>query len=225
MVKVHVVTKENAAQYATELRSYHHWRHLIYVEERGWEDLRHDDGLERDQFDNDHAVHLIAMKGAEVVGGSRMIRMSQPNLLSEIFPHLVQRGPVPRDHSLIEWTRMFVAPAHRTGRGPNSVAGALFCAVMEYCCSIGGTGVGGVMETFWLPRWQSFGWTTRSLGLPEEVAGCMTLAAFMDVDQKALGGVRAATGWREPVLVWRKDGKERGFIDQRQTSAPVPLAS
>ena len=92
MVKVHVVTSENASQYADELQSYHRWRHLIYVEERGWEDLRRDDGLERDQFDDDNAVHLIAMIGNEVVGGSRMIRMSHPNLLREIFPHLVQRG-------------------------------------------------------------------------------------------------------------------------------------
>lgn len=202
MVKVHVVTKENASRYDQALHSYFRWRHLIYVEERGWEDLRREDGLERDQFDTDAAVHLIAMQGAEVVGGSRMIRMSEPTLLSEIFPHLVHRGQVPRDPGAIEWTRMFVAPAWRTGHRERSVAGALFCAVMEYCLAIDATRVGGVMETFWLPRWQRFGWTTRALGLPEEIAGCMTLAAFMDVNRKAIDGVRSATGWTDPVLAW-----------------------
>ncbi|MCB5174801.1 acyl-homoserine-lactone synthase [Microvirga lenta] len=202
MVQVHVVTRENAAQYAKELDSYFRWRHLIYVEERGWEDLRREDGLERDQFDTSAAVHLIAMIGPDVVGGSRMIRMSEPTLLSEVFPRLVQRGTVPRDHETIEWTRMFVAPARRTGHGEKSVAGALFCAVMEYCLAIGATRVGGVMETFWLPRWQRFGWTTQALGLPEEIAGSMTLAAFMDVNRKSLDGVRDATGWTQPVLVW-----------------------
>jgi acyl-homoserine lactone synthase len=208
MIKVHVVTAENAPRYATELDSYFRWRHLVYVEERGWEDLRRDDGLERDQFDTDAAVHLIALKGSEVVGGSRMIRMSHPTLLSEVFPHLVQRGTVPRDHAAIEWTRMFVVPAHRTGHRERSVAGALFCAVMEYCLAIGAVRVGGVMETFWLPRWQRFGWTTRALGLPEEIAGSMTLAAFMDVDSKALDGVRAATGWTDPVLAWRREPED-----------------
>lgn len=205
MVKVHVVTTENASQYASELHSYFRWRHLVYVEERGWEDLRRADGLERDQFDTDAAVHLIAMEGSEVVGGSRMIRMSQPTLLSEIFPHLVQRGRVPRDHDAVEWTRMFVTPAYRMGHREMSVAGALFCAVMEYCVTIQATRVGGVMETFWLPRWQRFGWTTRALGLPEEIAGSMTLAAFIDVDQDALDAVRTATGWKASVLTWRKE--------------------
>jgi acyl-homoserine lactone synthase len=106
MVRIHVVSKENASQYADELQAYYRLRHLIYVEERGWRDLRRDDGLERDQFDNDNAVHLLAIKNHEVVGGSRMIRMSQPTLLSEVFPRLVQRGELPRDHASMEWTRM-----------------------------------------------------------------------------------------------------------------------
>ncbi|MET0430137.1 MAG: acyl-homoserine-lactone synthase [Microvirga sp.] len=200
MVQVHVVTRDTRHRHRTALRSYHQWRHLIYVEERGWSDLRRPDGLDIDQFDDDHAAHLIAVKDGQVVGGSRMIPMVHPTLLSEVFPHLVERGAVPRDPQAIDWTRMFVIPSHRTGRGPNSVAGALFCAVMEYCLSVGATRVGGVMETFWLPRWQRFGWTTRPLGLPVEIAGSMTLAAFMDVDARALAGVRAATGWTRSVL-------------------------
>jgi acyl-homoserine lactone synthase len=204
MVQVHMVTKDNAHRYQRELLSYHEWRHLIYVEERGWTDLRRPDGLDIDQFDTSEAVHLIAIKDGEVVGGSRMISMAHPTLLSEVFPELVERGEVPRDPDAIDWTRMFVVPAHRTGRSPNSVAGALFCAVMEYCLGVGATRVGGVMETFWLPRWQQFGWTTRPLGLPMEIAGSMTLAAFMDVNERALTGVREATGWRDSVLMQDK---------------------
>jgi acyl-homoserine lactone synthase len=202
MTEVHVVGHHNASSYGDVLESYHRWRHLIYVEERGWNDLRSPDGLERDQFDTDAATYLIAISNGEVVGGSRLIPMSNPTLLTSVFPHMVERGDPPTDASTIEWTRMFVVPAHRLGNRPQSVAGALFCAVMEYCCAIGAQRVGGVQETFWLPRWQQFGWTTRPLGLPQEIAGAMTLAAFMDVSQQALSGVRAATGWSDPVLVW-----------------------
>jgi acyl-homoserine lactone synthase len=202
MIQVHVVSRGNAGPYASVLEKYHRHRHLIYVEERGWADLRKDDGLERDQFDTPDAVHLIAMSSGEVVGGSRLIPMSQPTLLSEVFPHLVERGAVPRESHSIDWTRMFVVPAHRLGRRPRSVAGALFCGVMEYCLAVGATRVGGIMETFWLPRWQEFGWTTRPLGLPQNIAGSMTLAAFIDVSEQALANVRAATGWHESVLTW-----------------------
>lgn len=220
MVSVHVVSNENAFQYADELQSYFRLRHLIYVEERGWHDLRRDDGLERDQFDTDHATHLLAIKDGEVVGGSRMIRMSHPTLLSEVFPHLVQRGELPRDHSSVEWTRMFVAPAHRTGYGSRSVAGALLCGGMEYCLAINAHQVGGVMDTFWLPLWQRFGWKTRLLGLPVEIAGSMTLAAFWDVDEKALDGARMITGWNGSVLVWRKEQSARRH--RKPVSVPEP---
>jgi acyl-homoserine lactone synthase len=202
MLQVHVIDASNASRYGRELRRYHEWRHLIYVEERGWSDLRRPDGLERDEFDTDDAVHLVAMEAGEVVGGSRMIPMSVPTLLSEVFPFLVERGEVPSDAATIEWTRMFVVPARRKGAGGRSVAGALFTGVMEYCVAIRAERVGGVMETFWLPRWRHFGWTTRPFGLAREIAGSMTLAAFTDVGAAALAGVRAATGWRKPVLVW-----------------------
>ena len=132
-----------------------------------------------------------------------------------------QRAAYERDPAAIEWTRMFVAPAHRTGHRERSVAGALFCAVMEYCHAIGATSVGGVMETFWLPRWQRFGWTTRVLGLPEDIAGCMTLAAFMDVDRKALDGVRAATGWRDSVLAWREAPEDEPALWRRDYSGLI----
>lgn len=214
MIRVHVVSRDNAADYAEELNAYHRWRHLVYVEERGWEDLRRPDGLERDQFDTDEAVHLLALDGSDFVGASRMLPMSEPTLLSEIFPDLVEREPVPRDPQTVEWTRMFVVPARRTGQGSRSVGGALFCGVMEYCLGIGARRVGGVMETFWLPRWQRFGWITRPMGMPRDIGGAMTLAAFMDVDERALAGVRSATGWGESVLTWRKeahDGSNQAF--------------
>lgn len=207
MVQVHVVSAANAAAYGDELEAYHRWRHLIYVEERGWEALRRPDGQERDQFDTDTAVHLIAMDHGKVVGGSRLIPTSEPTILSEIFAHLVERGSVPHDAKVIDWTRMFVVPARREGNRPRSVAGAIFCGVMEYCLAVGARQVGGVMETFWLPRWQEFGWKVRPLGLPQLVDGAWTIAAFMDVSEQALAGVRAATGWDESVLVWA--GKRR----------------
>ncbi len=80
------------------------------------------------------------------------------------------------------------------------------------------------MESFWLPRWQNFGWTTRPLGVPEEIAGCMTLAAFMDVDQQSLDGVRAATGWHESLLVWEKELRGDRLSRQRQLTRPARLA-
>jgi acyl-homoserine lactone synthase len=214
MTEIHVVGAHNAPRYARQLESYYRWRHLIYVEERGWHDLGSPDGLERDQFDTDDAVHLLALQDGEVVGGSRMIPMSKPTLVGTVFQHLAERGPLPCDDKSVEWTRMFVVPAHRLGRRPRSVAGAIFCGVMEYCCTIGADRVGGVQETFWLPKWQEFGWVTRPFGLPQEVGGAMTLVAYMDVSEAALIGVRTATGWDRSILAWNGHPDHRPSQDR-----------
>ena len=139
MVEIHVVGAPSAPRHASLLDSYHRWRHLIYIEERGWTDLNTENGRERDQFDTEDAVHLIAVLDGDVVGGSRPIPMAKPTLLATVFPHLVEHGAMPTDSRSFEWTRMFVVPAHRLGRRSRSVGGALLCSVMDYCCTVRGT--------------------------------------------------------------------------------------
>jgi acyl-homoserine lactone synthase len=202
LIEVHVVTAESCSAYAAELESYHRWRHLIYVDERGWEELRHPDGLERDQFDTPQAVHLLALENGSVVGGSRLMRASGPTILSEVFPHLVERCDLPRDEETLDWTRMFVVPSHRGGGKTRSVRGALLTAVMQYALSAGARRVGGVMEAFWLSQFAAVGWRVEILGLPRPVAGAMVLAAFAAVDEAALRRVRASTGWTDSLLCY-----------------------
>src|SRR4029453_10530110 len=104
------------SSYQEVLHCYHQWRHRILVDERGWEELRRPDGLERDQFDTEDAVHLIEMDGGGVIGGSRLISTVRPTLLSEVFPYLVERGEVPRDEAVLDWSRIFVLPSRRVPR-------------------------------------------------------------------------------------------------------------
>src|SRR5262249_48222217 len=89
------------------------------------------------------------------------------------------------------------------------IRGVLFAAVMEYALRTGTRRVGGVIETFWLPHFAAIGWRARIQGLPQCIAGSMTLAAFVDVDEDALRNMRAATGWTESVLRSRPDVTQR----------------
>jgi acyl-homoserine lactone synthase len=205
LIEVHVVTAENSLAYAAELESYHRWRHLIYVEERGRAELRKPDGLERDQFDTPQAIHLLALENGRVVGGSRLMRASRPTILSEIFPHLVERSELPRDDATLDWTRMFVVPSHRGAGKPRSVRGALFTSVMQYALSANARRLGGVMEAFRLSQFAAVGWRMQILCLPRPIAGAMVLAAFVAVDDEALRSVRASTGWAESLLRYEPD--------------------
>ena len=51
----------------------HRFRHAIFVEEKGWQDLLRADGLERDQFDDVHALHQICSRGDDIVGYQRLL--------------------------------------------------------------------------------------------------------------------------------------------------------
>jgi N-acyl-L-homoserine lactone synthetase len=50
------------------------------------------DRLERDQFDNDDAIYLLAIDGRTVVGGSQLVPSTKPHLLSEVLPHFHEMG-------------------------------------------------------------------------------------------------------------------------------------
>ena len=43
------------------------FRHAVFVDEKGWEDLRQPDGLERDRFDDVHAIHQVCLRDDEIV--------------------------------------------------------------------------------------------------------------------------------------------------------------
>ena len=55
-MKVHIITSANRAVYGRELEQMHRLRHEIFVEELGWTDLWSAEGVERDDFDDEHAV-------------------------------------------------------------------------------------------------------------------------------------------------------------------------
>lgn len=191
MLQVHVVTAANRTAYEDEMEVFFQWRYRIYVEEKHWMPPK-PTGLETDQFDTDDATYLLAFRDAEFVAGSRLRPFSTPTLLGEVFPHLVAK-PMPSGPTEAEWTRMFVVPTAR-GRGRRSVASSMCCAVMEYCLDAGVSRLGGIQETYWLPRWTDFGWQVSPLGLPQDVNGQSCIAAMFDVTPRALSAARRAAG-------------------------------
>lgn len=193
---VYVITGDNRAFYEDSLEQYYRLRHEIFVEERGWTDLRRPDGREIDAYDNDHAIYLLAMDGGRVVGGQRLYPTRLPHMISEVFPHMVERG-VPQGASIFEWTRYFVVKARRTGRTDCR----LLAAMQEYCLEEGISEVTAVVEMWWLPRWQQAGFKVRPLGLPHPIDGQPCIAAAIEISEQSLGHVRKIAGLRGPSLV------------------------
>src|SRR5688572_1881616 len=109
---LHIITSQTADLFQTELREAFRLRHRVFVEEKGWGDLRRDDGLETDRFDDEHAVHMLYVEDGRVIGYQRMLPTTRPHLLSEVMPELCE-GQRPVGPDIWEWTRYCVEQGHR----------------------------------------------------------------------------------------------------------------
>ncbi len=207
MTHIHVVTRENRASYAHSLRQYLRLRHEVFVKERGWKDLASPDGLEIDAYDNEHATYLLAIDGERVVGGQRLYPTALPHMISEVFPHLAQRG-ILQASNVFEWTRYFVIKERRTGRTDCR----LLAGIQEYCLEEDIAEVTAVVEMWWLPRWQQVGFKVRPLGLPHTIEGQPCIAAAIQISQESLDHVRRFAGLRGSCLV--RDGHLPPFRDR-----------
>src|SRR5581483_348121 len=112
-MKVHIVTRANRAHYRNELEQMHRLRHEIFVDELGWSALRSDDGIERDEFDDDHAVYLVAAERGEVHGSLRLLPTWKRCMISERFPEWANPGLFRTGAGIWEWTRWAPGTTHR----------------------------------------------------------------------------------------------------------------
>jgi acyl homoserine lactone synthase len=81
------------------------YRHKVFVEKLGWQ-LQTEDGMEFDQFDRPDTLYVIARnEDDQVVGGARLLPTTQPYLLGEVFPQLLNGLQVPRSDDVWELSR------------------------------------------------------------------------------------------------------------------------
>ncbi len=195
MTAIHVINRSNRHAYGDIMEAYFRKRHEIFVEERGWKDLEHADGLEKDQFDDEHIVYLMALDGGKVVGGSRFYPTVRPHMISEVFMHLVDR-PLPRNNVTLEWSRYFIVRERRVGR----TECRLLAAVQQYGLDEGITSLTGIQDMWWVPRWQQLGFKVQPLGLPQMVEGEPTMAVRIHVSEASLASVTKLGGLKSTKL-------------------------
>lgn len=194
MFSVHPVTAANQTEYRDQLDQYFKLRHDIYVEGRGWRELKRPDGREIDAFDTEQATHLLGITpDGEVVAGSRLVPTLAPHLMSEVFPELADGG-VPRRADVFEWTRIFVVERLREPGRPSRASGMMYCAIQEYCLTRRVSQLSIVCEDCWHRRLSSFGWKPRRLGEPIKRDGAVIAGLIVEVSDRALMATRQFFG-------------------------------
>lgn len=81
------------------------YRFKVFVEHLGWQ-LDTETGVEKDQFDHDDTLYVIAKNEAEdVVGCARLLPTTLPYLLEEVFPELLNGQAPPKSDDIWELSR------------------------------------------------------------------------------------------------------------------------
>jgi N-acyl-L-homoserine lactone synthetase len=196
---LYVVTQQNRTDFARPLREMYGDRKTVFVDRLGWRLPMVDGELEIDQFDGDFAVYLLALDDEGRHAGSlRLLPTTRPHLLSEVFPHLCERG-VPRGPEIWEITRLMTRPG-LADAGP--VRRDLMLGVVEFALMRGVDRYTCMTHVPFLSAVLAVGWDCEPLGLPQDDDGLMVGAIAINITPETLTLVRGLTGQSQPVLNW-----------------------
>jgi acyl-homoserine lactone synthase len=197
---IDIITSENAGFFRNELDEAYRLRHEVFVAEKGWSDLAKPDYREIDQFDNEHAVHMICQRDGKVVGYQRMLPTTKPHLLSTVLSNLCEVTRPVGPH-VWEWTRYCVAKPYRErGRTLSPVANALLSAIVEWGLARGTNQIIIEMEPIWLLRLVQLNFMVTPLGIPRQIEGESVVAVVAQFDERTLQMLRDMRGNNLPAI-------------------------
>ncbi|MCF4126496.1 acyl-homoserine-lactone synthase [Methylobacterium sp. SyP6R] len=197
---ISIVTAANIRSFASEMEQAYRLRHQVFVTEMGWKDIERPDGREIDQFDDQHAVHMLATDRGEVLGYQRMLPTTRPYLLTEVLPQLCD-GPAPRGPHIWEWTRYCVKQGHRDrGRMLSPIGSALLTGIVEWGLASGVDQIVIEMNPLWLLRLVQLHFRVTPLGIPQIVGTQETVAVTAAFDERTLERLRTVRGSEAPVI-------------------------
>lgn len=188
---LHVINSENIHSHREQMEQAFRLRHKVFVEEKGWMDLRRDDGRETDRFDDEFVVHMLYIVDGRVVGYQRMLPSTRPHLLSDVMPDLCEVERPVGDH-IWEWTRYCVESGYRErGRALSPVANVLLSGIVEWGLKIGVSTIIIEMNPLWLLRLVQLHFRVTSLGLPHPIGGEDIVAVTASFDERTLLRLRS----------------------------------
>lgn len=216
-------TGQEESEYPEIFEKMYRQRYEIYVQRRKWKDLRPVGGLEKDQYDKDSAIYLMALDNDDdILACLRLLPTTEPHILGDLFPHLAQTGGVPRDGKILELTRLYVAPFKASKAVRDWLIGVLCAGMIEYCQANKITQITSVIDTFILRMVLSMGCAVRPLGLPQAYPEGNAVAVAVDMTLANLEAIRRSRGVSGPVFVRNRQEPARIPAVVRLPSASVP---
>lgn len=118
MQTIYSTSKDFTPEFERAVAAY---RHKIFIERLGWQ-LPVKDGLERDQFDREDTVYVVARnKNGNICGCARLLPTSKPYLLGQVFPQLMNGSAIPMANNIWELSRFAAADLGQKSNKNDSV--------------------------------------------------------------------------------------------------------
>lgn len=197
---IHVVCKQNAHEYKHYLKELWRQRYHVFVEKLGWE-LDCAEGVERDQYDTDDTVYLLAIDDKDRLRGAmRLLPTQSKHLMTDFFAHMCADG-VPRGPEIWEISRVYSLTGRHMMLERDRTLSELICGMYEFALDSGIKQFSTISIMSMFPTILKAGWNVTPLGLPEVVDGEVVIAFLIDTTEEHYPVVCKARGVDRSVLV------------------------
>ncbi|WP_286830688.1 MULTISPECIES: acyl-homoserine-lactone synthase [Kordiimonas] len=204
---IHIINKYNRQYYSDVLRNMFQLRHKIFVEQKGWNQLAQEDGLEIDQFDTDETIYFLKLdENSNILGGMRLVPTVVDTQLGTIFKDWCDFKPAPVGKNTYEWSRYFIADKKYRSPAGYPVHYELFFSILEFAVYRGIRNLTGFLEAVTLPRLNALPWDIEYLGnmvtyggVGDEPKG-RGAAVMVGVNERMLRITKRMKGIKKPYL-------------------------
>lgn len=189
-------------EFSEILNDMHRLRARVFRERLDW-DVTVNDGLEIDHYDALGPTYLLSRVDGQVQGCVRLLPTTGANMLSDIFPFLLDGAATPRDAEVWESSRFaleYLPGAARTGSGLANATFELFAGMIEFGLSQSLKAIVTVTDVRIERILKRARWPLQRLGTPHAVGSTLAVAGSLEVSHDALWQLRQACGIGRRVL-------------------------
>lgn len=185
-------------QFRTQLNSMFALRHRVFCERLGW--VAPKGSEEKDAFDNLRPTYILdQQEDGSVTACVRLLPMTGPNMLRDVFPELLHGAPVPAADDLMESSRFAVDTEALMAKGKQELCLTtfrLFLAMIEFGLSRRLSAIVTVTDLKVERLVRMANWPSQRLGEPMKIGDVMAVAIAGEVSEQSWTAVmNKARAW------------------------------